>query len=160
MKKIRHSRLRQKEEVELNITAFMNLMVILVPFLLITAVFTKITVHELNLPKISDAPPPKKNKKEFTLRIVIREDMLILSDQNGPIKRIKNIKGEYNFQALTKKLIDIKGKFPDKTNASVLAEPHTSYDTLIQVMDATRTTTEGGVSYELFPDVSIGRAPK
>jgi biopolymer transport protein ExbD len=157
MKKIRHSRLRQKEEVELNITAFMNLMVILVPFLLITAVFTKITVHELNLPKISDAPAPKKNKKEFTLRIVIRDNALIISDQRGLIKRIKNVNGQHNYAALTKKLTEIKDSYPDKTNATVLAEPQTDYDTLIQVMDATRSSAAYG---ELFPDVSIGRAPK
>jgi biopolymer transport protein ExbD len=39
-----------QETVELNITAFLNLMVILVPFLLVTAVFSRITVLELNLP--------------------------------------------------------------------------------------------------------------
>ena len=38
------------ESTELNITAFMNLMVILVPFLLITAVFSRLAVLELNLP--------------------------------------------------------------------------------------------------------------
>lgn len=43
-------RKRMQETVELNITAFMNLMVILVPFLLITAVFSRMTVLELNLP--------------------------------------------------------------------------------------------------------------
>ena len=35
---------RKHEAVELNITAFMNLMVILVPFLLITAVFSQVAI--------------------------------------------------------------------------------------------------------------------
>ncbi len=34
----------------LNITAFMNLMVVLTPFLLITAVFSRMAILELNLP--------------------------------------------------------------------------------------------------------------
>ena len=38
------------DTAELNITAFMNLMVILVPFLLITAVFSRLAVIELYLP--------------------------------------------------------------------------------------------------------------
>jgi biopolymer transport protein ExbD len=38
------------DTAELNITAFMNLMVILVPFLLITAVFSRLAILELNLP--------------------------------------------------------------------------------------------------------------
>ena len=38
----RGGRRQQQEAAELNITAFMNLMVILVPFLLITAVFAAV----------------------------------------------------------------------------------------------------------------------
>jgi biopolymer transport protein ExbD len=41
------------DTAELNITAFMNLMVILVPFLLITAVFSRLAILELNLPGCS-----------------------------------------------------------------------------------------------------------
>ena len=43
-------RRRSQDPGDINITAFMNLMVILVPFLLITAVFSRITILELNLP--------------------------------------------------------------------------------------------------------------
>ncbi|NIO40724.1 MAG: biopolymer transporter ExbD, partial [Burkholderiales bacterium] len=38
---------------ELDITAFMNLMVVLVPFLLITAVFSRMTVLDLTLPQVA-----------------------------------------------------------------------------------------------------------
>ena len=48
-RRLRHRR----PEAELNITAFMNLMVILVPFLLITAVFSQVAILELNLPTSS-----------------------------------------------------------------------------------------------------------
>ncbi|MEE9142428.1 MAG: biopolymer transporter ExbD, partial [Gammaproteobacteria bacterium] len=40
----------RRDPAELNITAFMNLMVVLVPFLLITAVFSRMAVLELYLP--------------------------------------------------------------------------------------------------------------
>ena len=55
-----------KEAVELNITAFMNLMVILVPFLLITAVFSRLTILELNLPAL-DAASEKQEKIDLQL---------------------------------------------------------------------------------------------
>ncbi len=42
----RHS----KEEAELDITAFMNLMIVLVPILLLGLVFSKITVVDVTLP--------------------------------------------------------------------------------------------------------------
>ncbi|HED18649.1 MAG TPA: biopolymer transporter ExbD, partial [Gammaproteobacteria bacterium] len=48
---------------ELDITAFMNLMVILVPFLLISAVFSRITILELDLPAPGTASQ-QKNKDE------------------------------------------------------------------------------------------------
>lgn len=58
-------RQRHAEVVELNITAFMNLMVILVPFLLITTVFSRMAILELNLP---DKPgegdvPPRQHRR-------------------------------------------------------------------------------------------------
>ncbi|MEZ5566521.1 MAG: hypothetical protein R3F24_13915 [Gammaproteobacteria bacterium] len=43
-------RRRNTETPGLEITAFMNLMVVLVPFLLITAVFSRLAIIELNLP--------------------------------------------------------------------------------------------------------------
>ena len=42
---------RRKTNIELNITAFMNLMVVLVPFLLMTAAFTTTSILDLHLPK-------------------------------------------------------------------------------------------------------------
>jgi hypothetical protein len=58
----------------------------------------------------------------------------------------------------------VKQKFPDTRTASVLSEPDTSYEVLVQVMDAVRTgrSANGGtklVRVELFPDVSVGDAP-
>jgi biopolymer transport protein ExbD len=50
MRLLKRRRKRIREPGELDITAFMNLMVVLVPFLLITAVFSRIAVHELTLP--------------------------------------------------------------------------------------------------------------
>ena len=56
-----HYRLRNKQPMELDVTTFLNLMVVLVPFLLITAVFSRITIVELTLPSSSggsSAQPP------------------------------------------------------------------------------------------------------
>jgi hypothetical protein len=58
----------------------------------------------------------------------------------------------------------VKQKFPETKAASVLSEPDTSYEVLVQVMDAVRSgrSANGGtklVRVELFPDVSVGDAP-
>ena len=44
------SRRIRKHTAELDVTAFINLIVVLVPFLLSTAVFTRLSVIELSLP--------------------------------------------------------------------------------------------------------------
>ena len=158
----RRRRQLRRDPAELDITAFMNLMVILVPFLLITAVFSRITILELNL------PPPSANmqklSKELELEIIMREDALEVSDRNsGLIKRITNKDGSYDLESLSQILQRIKSQFPDKSNAMILAEANTSYDSLVQVMDTARVVevSQGitKVQAELFPDISIGDAP-
>ncbi len=147
---------------EINITAFMNLMVILVPFLLITAVFSRITILELNLPPAAASTQPPK--KEFELEIIMRGDALEVGDRNsGVIKRIESKQGHYDLAALSQVLLQIKAQFPQKANAMILAEANTSYDALVQVMDTVRMAQvpqgTAVVQAELFPDISIGDAP-
>ena len=69
---------RVEAAVELNITAFMNLMVILVPFLLITAVFSRITVLELNLPALNAKSEQQEKIKLATLLTGIKFDKIVL----------------------------------------------------------------------------------
>ena len=49
----KHRRLQQ--EADLDITAFMNLMIVLVPILLINMIFAHTTVLELNFPEMDSA---------------------------------------------------------------------------------------------------------
>jgi len=160
----RHRRTRKPPAVELNITAFMNLMVVLVPFLLMTAVFTQLTILELNLPPASSGDNKNKDKPAFELKVTIRKNALLLSDNKGGlIKRIPNTPKGHNYAMLREVLKQVKARFPDKTNATILSEKNTDYDTLVQVMDSVRmfTAEENGeyFSAELFPDISIGDAP-
>lgn len=152
-----------KKPAALEITAFLNLIVVLVPFLLSTAVFSRLAVLQLTLPAQSTSISGLK--ESLRLEIVIRPDALEVGDQNGGlIQRIANTaNGEVDVQALSLLMAQIKERFPDKTDASVLAEPNTSYNVLVQVMDAVRVghLAQGGalVRAELFPDISIGDAP-
>lgn len=151
--------------VELNITAFMNLMVVLVPFLLMTAVFSHITVLDLNLPPPGKAAGKDPKNPPFELRITIRKNALVLSDNKGGlIKQIPRLQSGHNFIVLRETLKLIKSRFPDKTNVTILSEAKTPYDDLISVMDSARAYPamyEGEmVQAELFPDISIGDAAK
>lgn len=153
---------RVEAAVELNITAFMNLMVILVPFLLITAVFSRISVLELNLPAL-DAKANTQEKVKLQLELVLRKSSFDIQDANlGVIKRFERDGEETRWQDFTKILIEIKTRFPEEDSITLLLEPGITYKTLISVMDRVRsadvaqlTTVE---SVELFPNISIGDA--
>jgi biopolymer transport protein ExbD len=147
---------------EINITAFMNLMVILVPFLLITAVFSRITILELNLPAAGTAAAA--SEPIFQLEIIVRDHAIEVGDRNGGlIRRIDAGEAGHDFQQLSETMQQVKARFPDKLDATVLLEPGIAYDTLVQVMDSVRVAAvvqAGSLQLaELFPEISIGDAP-
>lgn len=162
MSRKHHYRAASKEPPELDITTFLNLMVVLIPFLLMSAVFSRITIIELNLP--TDAAG-STNKPKITIEVIIRESRLEIGNGRGVIARIKKIDDKYDLQKLSDYLKKIKGNYPDKTDATILIEPDIEYDYMIQIMDVVRSAEvvqEGQTEKQLvalFPDMSIGQAP-
>ena len=152
----------RKHPVGLDITAFMNMIVVLVPFLLTTAVFSRLAVLELSLPAQSSGFD--KLKGDLQLEIVIRRNALEIGDRiGGLLRRVENTNKGHDFQTLSSLMQQLKTRFPDKLEATILAEPDTSYDILVQTMDAVRvakTSPSGPAAHvELFPEISIGDAP-
>jgi len=161
----RHGGRRNVETAELNITAFMNLMVILVPFLLITAVFSRLAILELNLPG-SSSEPVEPQDQTFQLEVIVRADKIEVGDRNQGLLGIYPNSGDgYDYEALSTKLSELKDRYPSKTDAAILLEQDIAYDTLVQVMDRVRVEEEidddeeSIVRNDLFPDISIGDAP-
>lgn len=156
---------RDKEPVEIDITAFMNLMVVLVPFLLMTAVFSHTAVIDLNLPKKESSAPVKNNKDKFSISVTIRKDGLYLNDnKNGLIKAIKSNDKGHDFNVLTGVLKQIKARFLTLNTVTILSEHDTPYSDIIRTMDSVRSYSQvvngETVEGELFPIISIGDAPK
>ena len=163
MMRSRRGSRRNRETAELNITAFMNLMVILVPFLLITAVFSRLAVLELNLPG-SSTEPANPQELVFQLEVIVREGRIEVGDRNvGALGIYPNTGDGYDYEALSAKLSEIKRRYPQKTDAAILLESDIPYDTLVQVMDRVRVEEriddQRIVRNDLFPDISIGDAP-
>src|SRR5215469_2664410 len=154
----RHSR----KPAQLLLVPMIDIFTVLVTFLLMTAVFSRTVILQLNL------PPPQVEFKEpppgLQLEVMVQKDQLLVADRNsGPLHAVPNTAQGYNYDGLVEYLKFVKTKFPEKTEASILLEPDTAYDTLVQVMDHVRVfeTGEGinTVQAELFPDISIGDAP-
>jgi len=141
-------------------TTFMNLMVVLVPFLLITAVFSRITIVELDLPSARGEAP---STPTFRVEVVVREAGLEIMDGAQVIAAIPKTGDTYDLSKLSEYLVAIKNEYPQKDDASVLLEPDIQYDHLIQVMDTVRSVEmddDGQTTrVDLFTAISIGDAP-
>ena len=159
-----HYKLQGKEELELNITTFLNLMVVLVPFLLITAVFSRMAVIELNLPSSTSESQP--SEIGFRPEVIVRELGLEITNGRQIIASIPKVDGEYDMATLGQYMQSLKEDYSDVDAASVLVEPQVPYDYLIQVMDVVRsvdvpdaTAENGFVRVALFPSIAVGEAP-
>ncbi len=170
---MRRSKFRKKE-AELDITSFMNLMIILVPVLLMSMVFSHISVLDLKLPDLaSDSKPTDEPKKE-ALELVIENDELVINYPAGaPLKRLPKIEDEetgelvYDFVLLSTVLQEVKRKLKeqgiDKDDILIMSQPDTDYQTIVSAMDTVRSfkavVAASVVEAELFPVISLGDAP-
>jgi biopolymer transport protein ExbD len=156
---------RARRPSELMLVPMIDIFTVLVTFLLMTAVFSRTVIVELRLPTQSSEtvePPPG-----LELEVLVRKDLLQVADRTtGPLATFPSADngGEYDLPRLSEYLQQVKAKYPDKTDATMLLEKDIPYDMLVQVMDAVRLLEQrqGGqlVQAELFPNVSIGDAPE
>jgi biopolymer transport protein ExbD len=160
----RHHNRREREETRgPDVTTFLNLMVVLIPFLLISAVFSRVTIMELSVP--TSAGGSAVNTPNFSIEVIVREAGLEIANGFSVEAAIPKKDDQYDMEMLTEMLMRLKDKFPEKEDATVLMEPEIEYDYLIQIMDAVRgaeVQVEGSEEVQkmvLFPDISIGDAP-
>lgn len=162
-------------------TTFLNLMVVLVPFLLITAVFSRITIVELDMP--SGQGGAEADEPTFRIEVIVRDAGLEITNGRVTIATIPAVDDAYDLAMLNELAVSLKRDHPEADQASVLLEPQVEYDHLIQVMDAVRSATldpygdvvagepqptddgdraeteDGPVRVALFTNISIGDAP-
>ena len=160
----RHRSRREREETHgPDVTTFLNLMVVLVPFLLISAVFSRVTILELSVP--TSAGGSASNTPNFAIEVIVRKAGLEIANGLSVEAAIPKKDDQYDMEMLTEMLMRLKAKFPEREDATVLMEPEIEYDYLIQIMDAVRgaeVQVEGSDEVEkmvLFPEISIGDAP-
>ena len=173
-----HYKRRTKQPAyEIDVTTFLNLMVVLIPFLLITAVFSQLTIVELNLPSSASGPPSEQ--EGFTPEIIVREAGIEITNGKQIIATIPNSEDEFgedgfDLDTLSDYMVELKTTYPQQESASVLMEAQIPYDYLIQVMDIVKRVevpietadgekiAEGEPTFQmvaLFSDISVGDAP-
>jgi biopolymer transport protein ExbD len=166
-----HYKRRNKETYDIDVTTFLNLMVVLIPFLLITAVFSRMTIVELNLPSSSGGP--SSHADSFRVEVIVREAGIEISNGTSIIASVPKKDDEFDLETLSDFMIELKRDYPNHDAASVLMEPHIPYDYLIRVMDVVRSvevtesidiTDDEQAEPEmqlvaLFTEISVGDAP-
>jgi biopolymer transport protein ExbD len=153
---------KQRRPSELQLVSMIDIFTVLVTFLLMTAIFSRTVVLDLKLPSNNSSFPELPPGLNLEV-IVHRADLVVADRGTGPLRTLPNTDKGYDLDGLTEYLKFVKSRYPDKTDASILLEPDTPYDTIVQVMDRTRILEVNAglstVQAELFPDVSIGDAP-
>jgi len=153
---------KYKGRHDLNIVPMIDMMVILVFFLLFTAVFSHTNILELNLPAPNSSVP--ELPKGLNLEVIVRQNGIEVADRNsGVLRTLPKKDGDYDYAGLSSFLQDVKARYPTVLAASVLLEQDIPYDVLVQTMDNTRVWQNrvgvGLQNVELFPDISVGDAP-
>ena len=164
-----HGRLR-RDAPSVDVTAFLSLMVILIPFLLISTVLSQLAVIELQAAQGESQPVTVSDA--LGLQLVVRSTVVELHHQHGqqPLL-IDRLQGDDAWQVLAQQLAELKQRYPQSTEATILLEPQESYEVLIRVVDLVRVQSnaaqhelaEPSVSEKsdakqqpLFPDLTLG----
>lgn len=157
------------DDEELEITSFMNLMIVLVPVLLLSMTFTQVTVLDVKLPDLTGGIYNSEDSQS-QLEVVIDGDgfkVIYPTDvvlKEIPIKKETLETGEeivsLDFLMLSRVLQEVKRQLPEKRDAVVKASPGVNYQSLISTMQTVKSyqtvVAANLVEVELFPDISLG----
>jgi biopolymer transport protein ExbD len=127
---------RERKPAELLLVPMIDIFTVLVTFLLMTAVFSRVAVMQIDLPSSVSAKPAEP---KFRLEVIVREDGFELGDGKQAIATIPKVSGAYDLNGLTERVLAVKREHPTSEDASVLSERKVPYDELIQAMDAIRS---------------------
>jgi len=178
----KHKRLRP--DAELDITSFMNLMIVLVPVLLMMMVFSRITVVELQLPGLDALPSDEPIENQQLEVLVSQQGFDVYFPQGYLVRSIPKLNpelteslqqqstqqspiSEYDFAELQTTLIQVKrtllAKEVDKNDLVLMLDDDISYQTIVTLLDTVRSYPDvvaaSVVPAELFPNASLADAP-
>ncbi|MDF2177852.1 biopolymer transporter ExbD [Aliiglaciecola sp. CAU 1673] len=162
-----------RPDAELDITSFMNLMIVLVPVLLMMMVFSRITVVELALPGLESLGEGESIENQQIEVVVTNAGMAVYFPQGYLVKDIPltvpadsaDATQDYDSLQLTLRQIkqSLLAKNVDKKDLTLLVDDSVNYQSLISLLDTTRSYPDvvvaSVVEAELFPQVSFADIP-
>lgn len=143
----------RSKTVDLNLVPIIDLMSVCIIFLLITAVWTQVSMIQIGSSiygkKTSDEPvePPPRAEIPFRLDVLRDGYRVIIGRQQ---MRFPKVGGAYDQEKLIEELKKIKELYPDKADATITVLDELPYETLIGGMDALLTSG--------FPEIAVATA--
>lgn len=164
MARFSNRRAREEEDTELNMVPIMNMFMVLIPFLLMSASFYHIKAVNTSIPIHGNAPAEESAAKEEKIKITVvlelKEDQIAISAMSDKLdgdalaaleKNIPRPVGDISVAQVADFLKSIKKRYPASDTLLLIPDGNVSYDEIIQAMDCAR-------SYEsdaLFPNVVL-----
>ena len=141
----------RRTNVELNLVPVIDLMSVLITFLLITAVWSQVSMIQIGSSlygkrQENQPPPTPKPHADVVLKVEVRSIgyVLTVGKQAMTIAKINN---EFDDEGLMAQLQRAKELYPEKTDAIVAVSDEMPYESLIKAMDQ---LLKSG-----FPDISV-----
>ncbi len=138
------------KEVDINIIPVMNIFLLLIPFLLLTAAFVQLAIVELSLPTLNKNRTQQVQQKPKNLVLIllsVKEKGFQLKSPGFKFQPVDKINDKYNYTQIVEQLKQIKNKHPQAEDIIISPEARVKYDIIIKVMDRCRETG--------FPNVSL-----
>ena len=126
---------RQIVESDLDTLPLMGLFVVLIPMLLLSAVFLEISVIDMYIPQDDDSQT--ENKEAFSISVRIGGDRYVVEAKGYP-QRVISREGPESIEDLSAELAELTAQHPDHQAVTIVSEPQTRYEDIITVMDVSR----------------------
>lgn len=130
---------REKIGEELNLVPFIDMLVVLLTFLLLTAAILQTAIIELSLPSSGVGEGGETENplgdQPLTLSIAITDQGLQVIGGGGKLPPIPKKGGKYDFDKFQEQLEKIKEQYPAQTSIIIVSESNIIYDYIIKVMD-------------------------
>ncbi|HOO46517.1 MAG TPA: biopolymer transporter ExbD [Deltaproteobacteria bacterium] len=163
MKNRLSSRKRVCEEIDLDMVPIMNMFLVLIPFLLMSASFFHLRAINTSVPVLAQSTSLQEEKSDIKLTVIVELGdkeihLSAFSDEVDPSiiegldERIAaDDPNDYPLNALLTSLKTIKARYPASDTMIIIPEDNVIYDTIIRTMDVARYSDESG----LFPNVVL-----
>ena len=160
---LRLKRREMEEDCEPNLVPIMNMFLVLIPFLLMSASFYHIKAVNTSVPVLASSTGKMEESASISVTVIaeLKKDSLKLSamsdkltgDELNQFKAEYPMEGEsaYPLEKFSVHLQEIKNRYPKSDTLILIPNERTDYNTIISAMDTARKSGE----VTLFPNVVL-----